>query len=106
MTSWLRTAVLVAFALMFSAAQALAYEVTIRRNIQYAEHDGEKLQGDLYHPRTRERERLPVVPAVIAVHGGGWQTGSRASSRHWGPFRAEARRLVLALKQRRSYADR
>ena len=102
MTSWLRTAVLVAFALMFSATQALAYEVTIRRNIQYAEHDGVKLQGDLYHPRTRERERLPVVPAVIAVHGGGWQTGSRAFYRHWGPFLAEAGFAVFAIDYRLS----
>jgi acetyl esterase/lipase len=25
---------------------------------------------------------------VIAVHGGGWQAGSRASYKHWGPFLA------------------
>src|SRR5712691_5997829 len=102
MTSRLRTGVLVAFALAVSAVQALAYEVVIRRNIQYAEHDGVKLQGDLYHPRTRERERLPVVPVVIAVHGGGWQTGSRAFYRHWGPFLAEAGFAVFAIDYRLS----
>jgi acetyl esterase/lipase len=29
---------------------------------------------------------LDNAPVVIAVHGGGWQGGSRASYRHWGPF--------------------
>ena len=102
MTSWLRIGVLVAVTVGFSAVQALAYEVVTRRNIQYAEHDGVKLHGDLYHPRTRERERLPVVPAIIAVHGSGWQSGSPSFYRHWGPFLAAAGYAVFAIEYRLS----
>ena len=102
MTSWLRIGVLVAVTVGFSAVQALAYEVVTRRNIQYAEHDGVKLQGDLYHPRTRERERLPVVPVIIAVHGGGWQSGSPSFYRHWGPYLAAAGYAVFAIEYRLS----
>jgi acetyl esterase/lipase len=102
MTLRLRTGVLVTLALALSTVQALAYEVVIRRNIEYADHDGVKLHGDLYHPRTRERDRLPVVPVVIAVHGGGWRTGTPATYRYWGPFLAEAGFAVFAIEYRLS----
>jgi acetyl esterase/lipase len=28
------------------------------------------------------------APVIIAAHGGGWQAGSRASYKYWGPFLA------------------
>jgi acetyl esterase/lipase len=88
--------------LAFSVVEACAYDVVTRRNIEYAEHDGVKLHGDLYHPRTRERDRLPVVPVVIAIHGGGWRSGTPATYKHWGPFLAEAGFAVFAIEYRPS----
>jgi len=50
MKSWSRTGILSALILLVSVVEAAAYEVTIRRNIEYVDHDGVKLHGDLYHP--------------------------------------------------------
>jgi acetyl esterase/lipase len=71
--------------------------VTTRPNIQYAEHDGVKLSGDLYLPKG-----LDKAPVLIAVHGGGWQAGSRASYQYWGPFLARNGYAVLAISYRLS----
>lgn len=46
--------------------------------ITYATHDGAALLGDLYTP-----EGPGPFPALIVVHGGGWQQGSRASYGYW-----------------------
>src|SRR4051812_48442953 len=48
------------------AAQAATYEVTTRNDIEFAEHDGTKLLGDLYLPKG-----LDKAPVLVAVHGGG-----------------------------------
>ena len=55
------------------AAQAADYQVTVQPDVVYAEHDGTKLLGDFYLPKG-----LAKAPALIAIHGGGWQVGSRA----------------------------
>ncbi|MEI8154561.1 MAG: hypothetical protein WCG92_23705, partial [Hyphomicrobiales bacterium] len=46
-----------------ATAQTAAYEVTTRADIQFAEHDGVKLLGDLYIPKG-----LASAPVLIAVH--------------------------------------
>ena len=66
-----------------AAAQAASYEVTTRNDIQFAEHDGVRLLGDLYLPKG-----LDKAPVLVAVHGGGWQVGSRKIYTHWGPYLA------------------
>jgi acetyl esterase/lipase len=50
------------------------YEVVTRPNLEFAQHDGASLAGDLYLPKG-----LDKPPVIVAVHGGGWQAGSRAS---------------------------
>ena len=42
------------------------YDVNIRNDIVFAEHDGVKLLGDLYSPKG-----LDKAPVLVAVHGGG-----------------------------------
>jgi acetyl esterase/lipase len=64
-------------------ATAAEYQVATQPGLVYAEHDGTKLIADLYQPKG-----LAKAPAVIAVHGGGWQNGSRATYQYWGPFLA------------------
>src|SRR6185369_17555946 len=82
---------------MAAQAQAQTYGVTTRPNIQYAEHDGVKLAGDLYAPKG-----LDKAPLVIAAHGGGWQVGSRASYQYLGPFLAKHGYALLAISYRLS----
>jgi acetyl esterase/lipase len=95
MTSW-RVLVLVAAATLASAPAAKAeYEVIAQTDVEYAQHDGAKLVADLYQPKG-----LPKAPAIIAVHGGGWQNGSRAGYRYWGPFLAKNGYVVLSIDYR------
>lgn len=72
-----------ALVLLADQASASEYELAIKPNLVYAEHDGIKLFGDLYLSRGR-----PKVPVLVAVHGGGWQAGTRAFYQHWGLFLA------------------
>jgi acetyl esterase/lipase len=80
---------------MAAQVHAQTYGVATRPNIQYAEHDGVKLSGDLYSPKG-----LDKAPLVIAVHGGGWQAGSRAGYQYWGPFLARHGYALLAISYR------
>jgi len=75
----------VALAVVLPGAGAWAkdYEVVTRPNLEFVQHDGANLAGDLYLPKG-----LDKAPVIIAVHGGGWQAGSRASYKYWGPFLA------------------
>ena len=78
------------------ASPALAqHQVTTRSNVDYVEHDGVKLTGDLYMPKD-----VAKAPIVIGIHGGGSQGGSPAAYRHWGPFFAKHGIGLFAIKYR------
>ena len=81
-TTLIRMAALAAV-LMAGHASAAEYGVRTRRDLVYAEHDGTKLIGDLYLPKGSAK-----APALVALHGGGWQAGDRAYYKYWGPFLA------------------
>ena len=66
-----------------AGAWATVYEVVARPNLEFAQHDGTRLAGDLYLPKGLEKP-----PVIVAIHGGGWQAGSRTSYKYWGPFMA------------------
>jgi acetyl esterase/lipase len=83
MNSTLRCLLVALAVLPAVGAWAKDYEVVIRSNLEFVQHDGASLAGDLYLPRG-----LDKAPVVIAVHGGGWQAGSRAGYKYWGPFLA------------------
>ena len=94
MTFWHAIALSAAAAL--AAAPALAQqEVVVRANVEYVEHDGTKLSGDLYLPKG-----VAKAPVVIAVHGGGWQNGNRATFKHLGPHLAKNGYAVFAIGYR------
>jgi acetyl esterase/lipase len=61
----------------------------------YATHDGVALQGDLYLP-----DGAGPFPALVAVHGGGWQQGVRSQFQHWGPYLAARGYGLLAISYR------
>jgi acetyl esterase/lipase len=87
----------VALTLVLPAAGAFAkdYEVVIRPNLEFVEHGGTNLAGDLYLPKG-----LDKAPVVIAAHGGGWQAGSRAAYKYWGPFLARNGFALLSIDYR------
>jgi acetyl esterase/lipase len=78
-------------------SQAQSYAVATRSAVPYAEHDGVKLTGELYLPKG-----LDKAPVVIAAHGGGWQAGSPATYRHWGPYLARNGYAVFSIGYRLS----
>ena len=85
-----------AFVAVLAAGPASAqHQVTTRANIEYVEHDGVKLTGDLYMPKD-----VAKAPIVIGIHGGGWQGGSPAAYRHWGPLYAKHGIGLFAIKYR------
>ncbi|MGH7089853.1 MAG: alpha/beta hydrolase fold domain-containing protein, partial [Stellaceae bacterium] len=71
--------------------------IEIRQGIEYARHDGAQLVGDLYAPEAAGR-----YPAIVAIHGGGWQQGTRDNYRHWGHYLAARGYVVLAAGYRLS----
>jgi len=69
--------------------------VTIEAGVTYATHDGTALAGDLYLPKGAK-----AVPALVAVHGGGWVQGARGVWQHWGPYLAARGIAVFAISYR------
>lgn len=69
----------------------------VKSGLVYGEHRGATLQGDLYAP-----DAPGPHPVVIAVHGGGWDQGSRASYAEWGRYLA-ARGCALFAVDRRHF---
>ena len=74
---------------------ANSQQVETRGGIAYANHDGVSLLGDLYTPAGAGR-----FPALIAVHGGGWQAGARSAFQYWGPYLAERGYALFAISYR------
>jgi acetyl esterase/lipase len=70
-------------------------EIDIRLGLEYARHDNATLMGDLYAPKAEGK-----YPVVVAVHGGGWQLGSRESYRFWGPYLAARGYALFAVSYR------
>ena len=95
MTSRLWGAVLAATLMMTTLASAREFEVVVRNDIVFAEHDGTKLLGDLYLPKG-----LDKAPVLIGVYGGGWQIGDRKFYRNWGTYLAKNGYAVFAIEYR------
>jgi acetyl esterase/lipase len=77
------------------ASKAAEYEVVNRPGLVFAEHDGAKLVGDFYLPKGRSK-----APVLVAIHGGGWQVGSREFYNNWGPFLARYGYALFAIEYR------
>lgn len=74
-------------------AQTSQYDV--QQALEYAQHDGAKLTGNLYVPKGAGK-----YPTLVAVHGGGWQAGSATSYQHWGPYLAQRGYGVFSIDYR------
>lgn len=87
---------LIALATAFAtSAQAQSLEFDTQTAVVYGTPDGTKITGDLYLPRATGR-----YPAIVAVHGGGWQAGNAAFYRYWGPYLARRGYVVFAIDYR------
>ena len=84
-----------AAAMMMTTASAREYEVVVRNDIVFAEHDGAKLLGDFYAPKG-----LDKAPVLVGVHGGGWQVGDRKFYKNWGTYLAKNGYAVFAIEYR------
>ncbi len=73
----------------------------LQRNVEYGKHDGVSLLGDLYTPSAPGK-----YPAVVAVHGAGWQGGSKSSYQYWGPWLAQRGYVVFSIDYRLAAAGR
>ena len=69
--------------------------VNTHTGIAYAQHDGVELLGDLYLPAGAKE-----VPALVAVHGGGWVQGVRTAFQYWGPYLAARGVAVFSISYR------
>jgi acetyl esterase/lipase len=76
-------------------ASATEYEIVNQPGVVFAKHDGTELVGDFYLPKGRDK-----APVLVAIHGGGWQVGSRQFYRYWGLFLARAGYAVFAIDYR------
>ena len=76
-------------------ANAQSYVVVTTPGLEYAQHDGTKLDGDLYFPKG-----LDKAPLIIAIHGGGWQFGSPNNYKYWGPYLARHGYALYAIHYR------
>jgi acetyl esterase/lipase len=70
-------------------------EVDIRTNVQFGVHDGELLLRDYYAP-----QGTGPYPALVAVHGGGWQLGTAEEYQAWGPYLAHHGYVLFAINYR------
>ena len=69
--------------------------IETRGGVAYATHDGVPLLGDLYLPAGGG-----PFPALVAVHGGGWQAGARNAFQFWGPYLAARGYVLFAISYR------
>jgi acetyl esterase/lipase len=53
--------------------------VTVERDVPYAATDNPRQRLDLYLPKSRQGEALPVI---VFLHGGGWLEGDKSSEVH------------------------
>jgi acetyl esterase/lipase len=70
-------------------------QIETRPGIAYANHDGVSLAGDLYLPAGPG-----PFPALVGVHGGGWQAGARSTFQFWGAYLAEHGYALFAISYR------
>jgi len=86
--------------LAFVAAQeqgkAQTQNFQTKNDVVYATHDGVALLADLYQPTSGGRH-----PAMMFIHGGGFQGGSKVAYRmNWGPYLAARGYVVFSIDYR------
>jgi len=60
--------------------------VKIKKDQAFKEYSGKSLLADVFLP---DQETSDPSPALLLIHGGAWQAGSKEMYRDWGPYLAE-----------------
>jgi len=85
--------------LLLAVATGTAFgqsNVGVKKDVEYAVHDGVSLKGDLYLP-----SGAGAHPAMLFIHGGGFRAGTKAGyAGTWGPYLAERGTVVFAIDYR------
>jgi acetyl esterase/lipase len=76
-------------------------DIDVQLGVEYANHDGVALLGDLYKPAAPG-----VYPALLLIHGGGWTRSSRTNHRLWGPYLAKRGYVAFSADYRLATNDR
>jgi acetyl esterase/lipase len=95
MNMFARLIAAVSLASSISMVNAQSLEFDVQQALAYGTPDGTKITGDLYVPRPTGK-----YPAIVAVHGGGWQVGNATFYRYWGPYLARRGYVVFAIDYR------
>ena len=74
-----------------------AFEV--RRDVEYGRAGDKPLTLDVYGPKDRKAEKLPVI---VWIHGGGWRAGNKSSGGRLTPFVASGNYVGVAVGYRLS----
>ncbi|EGQ20520.1 hypothetical protein HMPREF9372_3543 [Sporosarcina newyorkensis 2681] len=69
--------------------------ITIKKNIVFGQTDKELLTADVYMPKEGND-----LPAVILIHGGAFQSGSKEMYQDWGRYLAESGFVAMAINYR------
>src|SRR6476469_10215446 len=69
--------------------------IETRNGVSYATQDGVALLGDRSLPAG-----AGPFPALVGVHGGGWQAGARNAFQFWGPYLAARGYVLFAISYR------
>lgn len=69
--------------------------VQVQSDAVYATHDGLELKGDVYMPTG-----AGPFGALVLIHGGGWQGGSKANWPSWGNYLARNGYVAFAINYR------
>ncbi len=60
------------------AATGLPVGVSLERDVEYGKIDAQSLKLDVYTP---QKPSFSSLPAVVWIHGGGWEKGDKSSGR-------------------------
>jgi acetyl esterase/lipase len=77
------------------------HDIDIRKSVQFGVHDGDILTGDYYAP-----PGTGPYPALVAIHGGGWQLGTAEAYQSWGPYLAHRGYVLFAINYRLVQSDK
>jgi acetyl esterase/lipase len=71
------------------------HDIEIRKNVEFGVHDEVVLTGDYYAPLG-----AGPYPALIALHGGGWERGTAEGYQYWGPYLAVRGYVLFSINYR------
>ena len=89
-----------AFFLLLLVCMPVSAAVRSTTDVVYARPDGKLLKLDIHHPPGKNNANQQTSPAVVLIHGGGWEAGNRQSMNKIARYFAERRYVVFNISYR------